>query len=194
MIIGVDLDGVIYDTEDYYRTYAHLYDINFVHNGLVNSSEMDVHKRYAWNNDIADDFYEKYTSVVLESAPIKPGAICVLNELKKLGHTIFIITLRGLYRDYEIDITEKRMKEDNIPYDKIFYNQQNKVKTCKDLGINLMIEDNHKNVVKLAESGIKCMHLRGAGLSSVNHPNVSEIQNWAQVLEYILKLNNKAFV
>ena len=41
MVIAIDLDGVVFDSEEYYRTYAHLYDINLVKNGLLDKKEMN---------------------------------------------------------------------------------------------------------------------------------------------------------
>lgn len=47
MIIGIDLDGVIIDTEILYRTEAELYDINELkQNSLVDKSEVLTSKRY----------------------------------------------------------------------------------------------------------------------------------------------------
>ena len=189
MVIAIDLDGVVFDSEEYYRTYAHLYDIKNVKNGLLNTEEMNVHDRHGWDKQTADDFYAKYTAEVLNNAPVKPGAKYVLNELKKLGYKLVCITLRGYYRECEIEITERRLKEENIIFDKIIYNQHNKLAACKEEGVNLIVDDNHNTMMLLSENGIKCLHFRGAGLKKVERQNVIEVQNWGQVLEEILRLN-----
>lgn len=188
MIIAVDLDGVVFDTENYYRTYSHLYDIALIKNGMIDGTEMGVHKRYGWNNDQANEFYEKYTAQVLSDAPFNPGARYVLRELKKQGHTLICVTLRGYYRQCEIDITEQRLKENNIVFDKIIYNQSNKLEVCLQEKIDLIIDDNPKTIQMMAENNIKCLHFKGAGLKSVTHPNVVQVQNWGDVYENILKL------
>ena len=188
MIIGIDLDGVVFDTEDYYRTYANLYDSFVIKNGLFDKSEMSVFARHNWTKEQANDFYEKYTQIVLESAPIKPGAKFVLNELKKQGHTLICITLRGYYRQCEIDITEKRLKDENIILDKIIYSKENKLDACKENNISLMIEDSPSNVELLCNNNIKCLHMAGAGLKKVENQNCTTVQNWAQILDYISKI------
>ena len=187
MVIGIDLDGVVFDSEDYYRTYANLYDSYIVKNGIFDTTEMNVFARHNWTKENADDFYEKYTQLVLESAPIKPGAKFVLDELKKQGHTLICITLRGFYRQCEIDITEKRLKDANIVFDKIVYSKENKLDACKKYKIELMIEDNHSTIEKLCKNNIKCLHMAGSGLKNVENENCTTVQNWAQVLDYILK-------
>lgn len=187
MVIAIDLDGVVFDSEEYYRTYAHLYDIKYVKNGLRNKEEMNVHDRYGWDKQTADDFYAKYTAEVLNSAPLKAGAKYVLKQLKNMGHTLVCITLRGYYRECEIEITEKRLKEENIVFDKIIYNQHNKLEACKKEKVDVIIDDNHNTIKLLSENNIKCLHFRGAGLKKVEHENAIEVQNWAEILEKILK-------
>lgn len=187
MVIAIDLDGVVFDTEDYFRTYSQLYDINTVNNGLIDSSEMDVHKRYGWDNSIADKFYNEYTELVLNKAPIRPGAKYVIDQLKKQGHRLVCITLRGYYRQCEIDVTEKRLKQEGIEFDKIYYKEHHKLETCLCEKVDYMIEDNAKNILSLVNGGIKCLHFRGVGLKKVDDPNVTEVQNWAQILEILTK-------
>ena len=186
MVIAIDLDGVVFGTEEFFRTYSHLYDLYIVKNGLKDKKEMHVHKRYGWEQKDADNFYEKYTALVLENAPIKPGAKFVINELKQMGHKVICITLRGYYRECEKDITEKRLKESGIIFDKIYYNQKDKLEICKKEKVDLIIEDNPDNIRTLAENNIKCLHLKGAGLREFKHENVKEVQNWGEILEKIL--------
>lgn len=192
MVIAIDLDGVVFDTEDYFRTYSQLYDFNLVKNGLIDSQEMDVHKRYGWDNSVADDFYSKYTEFVLNVAPIKPGAKYVIEELKKQGHKLVCVTLRGYYRQCEIDITEKRLKDANIIFDKIYYKEYNKVETCKLENVDFVIEDSAKNIQSLIKEKIRCLHFKAAGLKSVKSEYVTEVQNWAQILEIITKSIKKS--
>ena len=190
MVIAIDLDGVVFDSEEYYRTYSHLYDIHFYQSGLHNKEEMDVFNRLNWDKKKADEFYEKYTALVLENAPIKPGAKYVMEKLKSLGHKLICITLRGQYRPCEIEITEKRLKEENIVFDKVIYSQQNKLFACQEENVSLIIDDSPKTIGTLSQNGIKCFHFRGAGLKKVEGENIVEMQNWADVYENILKMGD----
>ena len=187
MVIAIDLDGVVFDSEEYFRTYAQIYDVNVVRKGNFDKSEMNVFARHNWSKENANEFYDKYTETVLENAPIKPGAKYVINTLKESGHKVICITLRGYYRECEISITEKRLAEAGIEFDKIIYNASDKLSYCKSEGVSVMIEDNHSTIQKLAEAGIKCLHMQGAGLKSVENENILTIQNWADVLSYFNK-------
>ena len=187
MVIAIDLDGVVFGTEEYYRTYAQLYDMEYIKNGVIDKTAMDVFTRLGWTQDNADAFYEKYTEIVLKSAPIRPGAKYVLEKLKQMGHTLVCITLRGYYRDCEISITEQRLKQENIVFDKIIYSQKNKLSACQAEGVSVIVDDNPNTMQLLAQNNIKCLHMRGAGLKSVEHENVVCVQNWADVLQKIME-------
>lgn len=191
MVIAVDLDGVVFDSENYYRTYAHIYDLEVVKSGTYDKQELNMFARHNWNKDNANEFYELYTQKVLEQAPIKPGAKYVLTKLKEMGHKLVCITLRGYYRECEIDITEDRLKEAGIEFDKIIYCADDKYNYCKKEGVSVIIEDNHSTLEKLSDKGIIGLHFRGAGLKKVEKENVYEIQDWADVLEYFLQEKNK---
>ena len=188
MVIAIDLDGVVFDSEEYFRTYAHLYDIKHVKNGLFDKQSMDMKLRHGWDSDITDDFFEKYTEEILDNAPLKPGAKYVLDELKKQGHKLICITLRGYYRQCEKDVTVKRVKEENLPFDKILYSQKNKLISCQTENVDLIIDDNPNTIELLSTNNIKCLHFRGMGLKKVENQNVTEVQNWAQIYEYIQKI------
>lgn len=188
MVIAIDLDGVVFGTEEFNRTYSHFYDLFIVKKGLKDKSEMHCDKRYGWNQKEMDEFYQKYTAEVLENAPIRPGAKFVINKLKEMGHKVICITLRGYYMPSEINITEKRLKESGITFDNIFYSKLNKLETCISENVDLMIEDNPNNIKTLAENNIKCLHLKGVGLKNFEHKNVIKVQNWAEILDVILKI------
>ena len=47
--IGLDLDGVVFDSETTFRTYEELFDIEKNQNKLVDKSEPKYQKRYSWN-------------------------------------------------------------------------------------------------------------------------------------------------
>ena len=188
MVIAIDLDGVVFDSEEYYRTYSQLYDMEYIKNGVIDKTAMDVFTRLGWTQDNADAFYEKYTEIVLNSAPVRPGAKYVLEQLKKMGHTLVCITLRGYYRDCEIPLTEQRLKQENIVFDKIIYSQKNKLIACQAEGVDIIVDDNHNTMQLLSQNNIKCFHMRGAGLKSVEQKNVTYVQNWADVLQEIIKM------
>ena len=75
MRIGIDLDGVIFDSEKLYRIYSELYDIqDLKRNSLIDNKQVKFEKRYSWNQDETNGFVKKYHRKITETANFMPGA------------------------------------------------------------------------------------------------------------------------
>ena len=61
MKIGIDLDGVVIDSETTFRTYEEIFDIDFLKgNNLVNKEEPKFQARYNWTDKQEEEFIKKY--------------------------------------------------------------------------------------------------------------------------------------
>ena len=61
MKIGIDLDGVVIDSETTFRTYEEIFDIDILKgNNLINKKEPKFQARYNWTNEQEKEFIEKY--------------------------------------------------------------------------------------------------------------------------------------
>ena len=69
-----------------------------------------------------------------------PYAKNVIKALSKC-HKVYAITSRGLALDGEIEITNSRLKQEGIEFEQVVYNVSNKFEACRQLNIDLMIED-----------------------------------------------------
>ena len=113
--IGIDLDGVIFDSERIFRVYAELYDILELHqNGIIDNKEVRFQERYNWSQEIINDFMEKYHTRIIKEALFMPGAKEVIKMLKNEGHELIIITARGNKKKEHITITEDILKKNNM--------------------------------------------------------------------------------
>ena len=191
MVIAVDLDGVVFDSEEYFRVYAHLYDLHTVNHGLRTKSAADPTTRHEWDKNSIDEFYEKFTEEILTKAPIKPGAKYVLEELRKRGHKLICITLRGYYRECEKRVTEDRFNKEGVVFDKIFYSEKDKLSVCLAEKVDVIIEDNINTISKISQNGIRCFHFGSFLLNEFVNENVTQVQNWADIYESILKLEKQ---
>ena len=107
MKIGIDLDGVVIDSEATFRTYEEIFDIDTVKgNNLINREEPKFQARYNWNEEQKQEFIEKYFLTVSKESNLMSGFIGVYNLLKKQGHEFIVITARGGF--------VKEMKDDAI--------------------------------------------------------------------------------
>ena len=181
MNIGVDLDGVLFDTEDYFRVEALIFDTENGGKGEVNREESFFQLRFDWSEEQEIEFLGKIYEEVELNAPIMHGAKYVLQKLKEMGHKLYVITNRGSYYDKEIDITKKRLAEEGIEFDGYFFCSKDKGKVCLEQNIDVMIDDLYENVEKVTSVGVKCLYYRDLVLKFFNHKLSHEVRNWADI-------------
>ena len=96
MKIGIDLDGVVFDSEKEYRVYTELYDmLDLGKNTKRNNKELRFQERFNWSKEEADGFVKKYHKQIVTEANFMPGAKDVLKMLKDEGNSLILITARG---------------------------------------------------------------------------------------------------
>ena len=62
----------------------------------------------------------------------------VINNLKKEGHKIYIISYRGKFQyDNSLEVTRQWLKKNNILYDKIIIEEWDKGKVCRNNDIDI---------------------------------------------------------
>lgn len=99
MKIGIDLDGVVIDSETTFRTYEEMFDIDTLKgNNLVNREEPKFQGRYNWTPEQEKEFIEKYFLKVSRESNLMSGFMCIYNLLKAQGHEFVVITARGRTR------------------------------------------------------------------------------------------------
>ena len=85
MKIGIDLDGVVIDSETTFRTYEEIFDLNHLkENNLINREEPKFQARYNWKDEEQEEFIKNYFMTVSKESPLMAGFIGVYNLLKKL--------------------------------------------------------------------------------------------------------------
>lgn len=191
MNIGIDLDGVLFDTEAMLKCRADLYDLSINGKGVINKEEQLCQHRYDWTVEQEREFLYTYLIPAIKTAPLKYCAREVLNELKKQGHKLYIITSRGNVLDEEVTATKQRFKKEKLKFDDVAFYASNKVEYCKKFNIDVMIDDYAVNVESLAKNGIKCLYFRELVLKFLNHKNIIEVNSWGEVLRQINILNKK---
>lgn len=188
MNIGIDFDGVLFDSESIFRSYAQLFDLKINGKGMLNPEELRVQKRYDWSPEELQQFLDEYVLFVQETAPIMPNAKEVLNLLSK-KHKLFAITNRGSIYDEEIDITKKRLEMEGIKFDKVIFYASNKLDICRELNIDIMIDDLFDTIITLADNGIKCLYYRDLVLKTRSHNNITEVRNWGDIAVELHKMD-----
>lgn len=100
MKIGIDLDGVVIDSETTFRTYEELYDLIVLkQNNLVDRQEPKFQARYNWTKEQQKDFTDRYFVQVSKESNLMSGFVGAYKYLKEQGHEFVVITARGLTPD-----------------------------------------------------------------------------------------------
>lgn len=188
MNIGIDIDGVLLDTENYFRAYGELYDIDNFNKGVLYPEKLRMQERMGWTIEIFEKFVTDCMYDIMREAPLMPCVKEVLSRLRQMGHKLIVISARGSFTDVEKDIALDRFRKDGLEFDKICFTQ-NKLPACIENNIDVMIDDSAINVVPLSEGGVKCLYLREKFMPAIDNENVIEVDNWGEIFRYIVNIN-----
>ena len=188
MKIGIDLDGVVFDSEKEFRIYSELYDIiELKQNSKVNNKELRFQDRFKWTQKEIEGFLNKYHKPIILKSNYMPGAKEVLNLLKKDGHSLIVITARGGMNKDIIKLTEERFKKDRMDiFDKYYWATENKHEVCEKENIDIMIDDSYEKCKSISSSKIKTIYLKDAASYDLEENEyLKTLYNWGEIYRYI---------
>ena len=187
MKIGIDLDGVVIDSETTFRTYEEIFDIDVLKgNHLINKEEPKFQARYNWTNEQEKEFIEKYFLIVSKESNLMSGFIGIYNLLKEQGHEFVVITARGGFVKEMKDDAIRLLEEKNIKFDKYYWNVDDKLEICKNEKVDIMIDDDWKIIKRLADNEVKTLYFRDTNLMKLKENNyIKEVNNWGEIYRHI---------
>ena len=187
MKIGIDLDGVVIDSETTFRTYEEIFDIDILKgNNLINKEEPKFQARYNWTDEQEKEFIEKYFLKVSKESNLMSGFIAIYNLLKEQGHEFVVITARGGFIKEMKDDAIRLLDENNIKFDKYYWKVKDKLEICKKEKIDIMIDDDWKIIKRLADNKVKTLYFRDTNLMKLEESEyVKEVNNWGDIYRYI---------
>lgn len=189
MKIGIDLDGVVIDSETTFRTYEEIFDIDILKgNNLVDRKEPKFQTRYNWTEEQEKEFIDKYFLTVSRQSNLMSGFIAVYNLLKQQGHEFVVITARGGFVKEMKDDALRVLEENNIKFDRYYWNIHDKLEICQKENVDIMIDDDYKIIQKLADNQIKTLYFRDTNLMELEENEyIKEVNNWGDIYRYIRK-------
>ena len=187
MKIGIDYDGVIMDSERALRFTSEKWSISKLNKPLINPSEVSLEHRFGWTDTESKMFFTECYDKTVKDCNFMPGALEILKKLSELGHEFYLITLRGCFRKQEVTITKKQLKHFPIKFKQIVWGERNKAQKCKELGLDMMIEDNPANVDLFKGSNIEILYLQDHQIRSVTQKNVTTVHSWMDIYREVLK-------
>lgn len=193
MNIGIDIDGVILDSERPLKFYADYWSFFSLGKNRLRNDDVTQENCFDWNDSEIDYFYSNYFDDITKNSQLMVGAKEILTKLKEEGYNLYIITLRGYYREQEKLDAEKKLDELCIKFDGIYWSVKNKIGKCKELKIDVMIDDSPENVMQFANENISVLHFKDAGIKNVKLKNVTKVTSWMDIYRAIhnIKLKDK---
>lgn len=187
MKIGIDLDGVVFDSETTFRTYEEIFDvIELRGNNLIDREEPKFQGRYNWTKEEQKRFIDKYFLTVSRESGLMSGFLAGYRFLKEQGHELIVITARGGHVKEMKDDAIRILEENNIKFDKYYWQVEDKLEICKKENIDVMIDDDWRIIKQLSENGVKTFYFRDTNLKKLEENKfVKEINNWGDIYREI---------
>ena len=194
MKIGIDLDGVVFDSEKEFRVYSELYDmLDLKQNSKINNKELKFQSRFKWTKEDIDGFLNKYHKQIIVESNFMPGVKRILKLLKEDGHTLILITARGGMNRDMIKVTEERLQQNEMNiFDKYYWATENKDEVCVKENVDIMIDDFCDKCKSIANSKIKTIYLKDAPSYDLEENEyINVLYNWGEIYRYIKEIENK---
>lgn len=195
MNIGIDIDDTISETFETLLPYAQKYTIEELKrlpDVDMNQNFLDhfyIVKMFNWNKEEAMNFWIKYYEEILRQVNIKKFASDVIKKLKNNGNKIFLITARWSMRGSNIEETTiKWLENNNIEYDALFLNAENKVNLIKDTKIDIFIDDSYQNCKDVSEKTDAKVYMMNSRVNeNFKIENVKRVYSWCELEHLISK-------
>ncbi len=184
--VGLDLDGVVIDSETTFRTYEEIFDIEKNRNTLIDREEPKFQQRYNWSKEDEDEFINKYLLEVAKNSNLMCGFKKVYELLQNEDIEFIVITARGGFIKEMKDDAEKLLKDNNIIFDKYYWMQDDKLDACLKEKVDIMIDDDYRIIKKLSKNNIKTLYFRDTNLKKLEENEyIKEVNNWGDIYRYI---------
>lgn len=189
MRIGIDIDGVLTDIEQWQLDVGGKFFSRF-NKSVLNKDGYEITKIFNVSDELDSQFWNEYLYEYVTKEPSRKYASEVIKKLKDDGNEIYIVTARYL-TDRNIEDGEKMRKivvnwlaEQKIDYDEIIFSPEDKKENCKKYNIDIMIEDKVDNINKISSIiPVICFH---AGYNNeCKGKNIYRVYNWYDIYNLI---------
>lgn len=197
MIIGIDIDDTLTTEHEFVINYGTMYCHKLRKYSLKKIDTASITEMFDWPIDVAHEFYYKYAEEISKQ-PAVPFASEVIKKLKKEGHQIYIITARRhndewfpkhIAKRTELFTAEWLLKNE-IPYDKIFFDARDKGKVCRENHVDIMIDDDPKNIEGMLGNTIVFIYDKDYNRRP-EYSLMTRVYSWYDVYEKIKKIERK---
>ncbi|CCY88499.1 putative uncharacterized protein [Mycoplasma sp. CAG:956] len=158
MKIGIDIDDTVMNTFDIIEEAARYFDKYFLENkGYQDITKYDFHERFYWTSEEKKAFFNYFrkNKLYLKAKP-KGDALYYLEKLYNEGYEIYFLTRRK--KDEKLDIlsiTKNDLISKGFKFTDCYIGLSKKGEACKNLGIDVFIDDAVIQIEDVNNYGIK---------------------------------------
>lgn len=189
MRIGIDIDGVLTDIEQWQLDCGGKF-FSKLNKSVVNKDGYEITEIFNVSDELDSQFWNEYLYEYVTKEPSRKYASEVIKKLKDSGNEIYIVTARYLTDRNTEDGQRMRkividwLEQENIVYDKIVFAPEDKLQICLENNIDVMIEDKVANIEKISTRlPVICFH---AGYNKeCNGQNIYRAYNWYDIYNLI---------
>lgn len=189
MRIGIDIDGVLTDIEQWQLDFGGEY-FSKLNKSVINKNGYEISEIFGVDDELDSQFWKKYLYEYVTKEPSRKFASEVIKKLKDSGNEIYIITARYLTDKNTEEGQQMRqividwLSEQKIIYDKLVFALEDKLQICLENSIDVMIEDKVANIEKIStQIPVICFH---AGYNKAcKNDNIYRVYNWYDILNLI---------
>lgn len=190
MRIGVDIDGVITDLDEFRKSRGEI----FFQRKCKNDRGNDIDEMFEVTKEEMADFWDNNLYLYHTEAPLKEGVSETLKKLKIDGYKIIVITARkpnpkfDFYDEKKYQETTKTFLDKmDIYYDEIIFTPFPKTSAIKEAKIDIMIEDSPV-VAESIKDFTRVVLLKTNYNADVILDGVSNKENWNEIYDMIKDL------
>lgn len=187
MNIGIDVDDTLIYELDIGYAFGQLYGLDKKQCLEVkNSKGLYLSDIFNWSTEFEIEFFKDKFIKVLSNTPPVPLASEVITRLKNEGHTIHIITARheGFFPN-SYEETKNWLDKFNIPYDYLHVEVKDKGTKCKELGVDVLIDDIETNCLAALENGVKPYMYHTICNEDFSHKDITRVYSWVDIYHRI---------
>ena len=148
-----------------------------------------------WSKEQTDLFWERYFIDMLTIATPKDEVAKILKKLKQEGNNIIIITSRYEFEEDSHlvqNYTQKWLEKNNIVYDKLVMNAQNKLNASKENDVEMFIDDSVAHCRNVQSSGIITFLYTSTCNQAVEANDLQRVYSWPQIYDKYKKIRQNS--
>ena len=186
MNIGIDIDGVLINDDDYILDFTSKYCYEHNLKGFDNANLYE-YRKLNWDENTINDYRKEYFLNYVKNEPARKFASEVIKKLRDDGNEIFIISARyktaenGKINNEDIkQCTLEWLRKNHIEYDKIIFTKPPKVNEILENKIDIMIEDSPTTINELVKV-VKVLYYDTRYNRDIEHENITRVYSWYDI-------------